>query len=348
MALFGKKKTAETTPQTNPQEDIQMVGDADAIHFDETDSEDNGPTIDFDAIAQDLNTREDDADMDSFLGKTGAQNADETFATAPDFSTSHGANNIDDELDFDANFDDGSPAPLATGAPIVTDENPFGSLPDIEPINENEAAALTSDAPPLTHTAPLLTSDMTAGGAPAVRRSAPLLPLLGAAGLLVALGVVGYLVFGGASRPETAAPVVASSPPLQAPATGIVPSTGVAPATGALVPGDAAMGNAATSLGATGRAVTGALSAPGAPSGAVNPGLAVDGVPIAPGAVVVTGTASTVPPALQRQLEALWKQGAAAKRARNFAGARAAWTKILQLRPNHPGIQEAIDKLPAA
>ena len=325
MALFGKKKTAETTPQTNPQEDIEMVGDD--VLFDETDGEDNGPTLDFDAIAQDLNAHEDDADMDSFLGKTGAQNAEQTFDTAPDFATSHNATSIDDELDFEATFDDGSPAPLTASAPIQTDENPFGGLPDIEPISENQAATLTADAPPLTHTAPILTSDMAAGGYAPARKSPSLLPLLGAAGLLAALGVVGWLVFGGASRPETTAPVIASSPPLQTPAIGVAPSTGAAPAT------------------------TGALSAPGAPSGAVNPGLAVDGVPIAPGAVVVTGgLAPTVPltPALQSQLKALWKQGAAAKRARNIAGARAAWTKMLQLRPNHPGVQSAIDKLPAA
>jgi hypothetical protein len=46
------------------------------------------------------------------------------------------------------------------------------------------------------------------------------------------------------------------------------------------------------------------------------------------------------------QLKTLWKQGANAKHRGDYAGARRAWTKILQLRPGHPGIQDAIDKLP--
>jgi hypothetical protein len=45
-------------------------------------------------------------------------------------------------------------------------------------------------------------------------------------------------------------------------------------------------------------------------------------------------------------LKSLWKQGADAKHRGDYDGARRAWTKILQLRPGHPGIQGAIDKLP--
>lgn len=51
-------------------------------------------------------------------------------------------------------------------------------------------------------------------------------------------------------------------------------------------------------------------------------------------------------PALKAQLKALWNQGAAAKHERNYGGARRAWQKMLQLRPGHPGVQEAIEKLP--
>lgn len=56
----------------------------------------------------------------------------------------------------------------------------------------------------------------------------------------------------------------------------------------------------------------------------------------------------TVPltPGLQSQLKALWKQGADAKHRKDYAGARKAWTQMLTLRPGHPGVQEAINKLP--
>ncbi len=56
--------------------------------------------------------------------------------------------------------------------------------------------------------------------------------------------------------------------------------------------------------------------------------------------------AAALTPALQAQLKVLWKRGADAKHERNYNGARAAWTKMLQLRPGHPGVREAIEKLP--
>jgi hypothetical protein len=44
-------------------------------------------------------------------------------------------------------------------------------------------------------------------------------------------------------------------------------------------------------------------------------------------------------------LKELWNQGAAAKARGDKAAARRAWSRILQLSPGHPGIQQAIDKL---
>jgi hypothetical protein len=57
------------------------------------------------------------------------------------------------------------------------------------------------------------------------------------------------------------------------------------------------------------------------------------------------GAVSSVPPAQFAQLKALWKQGARAKQSGDIAGARRAWEAMLKLRPGHPGVQEAIDKL---
>ena len=360
MALFGKKKKAEATaPQIDPATDIEMVGDLNHDDLDDSDGDrgDSAQTIDFDAIAQDLNAREDGADMDSFLGQGGAQNAPAApdFAGAPDFATGNANANIDDELDFDSTFDNGAfddgtlVAPAPPVASAATDENPFGADSfgdnsfddnsfgesiDIEPVAPEPA--LAGNAPPLTHTAPLLTSDVAAGGHASARRSLPLLPLLGAAGLLLALGAVGYWVFAPKADPVDEA----------APVTNVVATNAMAPGattTGAMTPG-------VTTPGAlTARAVP----APGASGNAVNQGIAVDGVPIAPGVVfapAALGAPSSMAPspAMMAQLKALWKKGAAAKQAKNYAGARAAWTQMQRLRPNNADVQSAIDKLPAS
>ena len=304
MALFGKKKQAEpTAPQPAPEDDIQVMS-GDASDFEDED-ENAGQTIDFDAIADELG--DDDGIID--LSKPGAAQTDD-FAPTANFASG----NADNDLDFDAVFDDGAPTDTIPIVTPATDANPFGDgavsapsgLPNIEPV---------SDAPPLTYTAPLLTSDAVATAGVPVARKSPLPMLLAAIGLLAALGAVGYFVFGNKPAPEEE-PVVATNPGLRA-------RNPVAP-----------------------------TSPSGGPANAVNPGIAVDGVPIAPGAVIQTGLVGprpTVPltPGLLKQLKDLWKKGAAAKNKGDIAGARAAWTKMLQLRPNHPGVQDAINKLPA-
>ena len=68
------------------------------------------------------------------------------------------------------------------------------------------------------------------------------------------------------------------------------------------------------------------------------------GLPVA-AAVPVVRPAGPISPALKARLKTLWQQGAAAKHRGDKAAARLAWQKILKLRPGHPGIQEAIDKL---
>ncbi len=359
MALFGKKKKAEpTAPQPTEADEIQVVGgDADEVDFDDADivEDGGGQVIDFDAIADELDDDGESAMGDPLGDATGNTMGDTTgaaaldlskptsaeadaFATDAAFESGNAGLEADDELDFDSVFDDGSPnAATAAGAmPAAvpdTDENPFGTSPggafgDAMPIGgapDGIAIEPAHETPPLTYTAPLLTSDAVAtSGVPATRKSLPLLPLLGAAGLLAGLGIVGYLAFG--AKPATEdEPIVAANPALQAPAA----ENGEAITPGAPVP----------ALGVT--------------ANAVNPGIAVDGVPIAPGPVVRTalvGPSPTVPltPALQNQLKILWKRGAIAKQSGDIAGARAAWQKMLQLRPNHPGVQGALAKLPAA
>jgi hypothetical protein len=62
------------------------------------------------------------------------------------------------------------------------------------------------------------------------------------------------------------------------------------------------------------------------------------------GTVVVQPVAPS--PDVMAQLKALWKQGAEAKKRGNIVGARKAWQEMLRVRPGHPGVQDAIDKLP--
>ena len=309
MALFGKKKKPEqAAPPAQTQDEISVAGD-DADDFD---ANDNGAqAIDFDAIADEL---DDDNGTSAF-----AATAATPFDDAPDSTTTFAptANlESDDELDFNTVFEDNSSA--TAPATTADADNPFdadldeASLRDLSvsgPIAIEPIAVEPTRNAPLTHTAPLLTSDAVAtAGVPSSRRSFPLPMLLGAIGLLIALGAVGYLVTRGKSGPETA-PIVATNPPLRA-----------------------------SQSGAT----------------LVNLAASVDGVPIAPGAVgaapALSGPKPTVllTPALLKQLKALWNQGAAAKKRGDIAGARAAWTKMLQLRPNHPLVQSAIDKLPPA
>lgn len=62
-------------------------------------------------------------------------------------------------------------------------------------------------------------------------------------------------------------------------------------------------------------------------------------------AVPVVQPAAALAPALKSQLKTLWQQGAAAKHRGDKAAAKRAWQKMLELRPGHPGVQSAIDKL---
>jgi len=60
-----------------------------------------------------------------------------------------------------------------------------------------------------------------------------------------------------------------------------------------------------------------------------------------------TGSSKTAPAnSTQAAMNRLWESGAAAKHRGDYAAARKDWQRILELDPGHPGIQEAINKLP--
>ena len=317
MALFGKKKKAEPMAAAVEEQDEILVVGGDADEFGMDDENDGGQAIDFDAIADELGDDNGESMIGAPLNGTTATVATPTgdFGSTADFSSGDAALNTDDDLDFDAVFNDGTPSTPAANAPFAdapfANDNPFGvEAAGTLPAGGGIAIEPENATPPMTYTAPLLTSDAVATtGVPATRKSLPLPMILGALGLLLALGAVSYLVTQGGSTPDPE-PVIATNPPRRAGAGG-------------------------TDL--------------------VNLGTVVDGVPIAPGAnsgiaPALVGPKPTVPltPELKRQLKVLWNRGAAAKQRGDIAGARAAWMEMLRRRPNHPLVQSAIDKLPAA
>lgn len=92
-----------------------------------------------------------------------------------------------------------------------------------------------------------------------------------------------------------------------------------------------------------------ALPKPSLPKPTPTPGIPVgltgqEGKGLEPGNTVLA--VQPISPALQAELRQLWQQGAQAKWRGDYAGARRAWTRMLQLRPGHPGVQSAINKLP--
>ncbi|MDF2441533.1 MAG: hypothetical protein JWN98_2517 [Abditibacteriota bacterium] len=154
--------------------------------------------------------------------------------------------------------------------------------------------------------------------------------------------------------PSMSAPPTSDAAPVNTPVRVAIPVTRSAPSVVKRVKaGDAGI--------VTSRAVAPALKpeAPGKPArmvpvrGVPTPVRAPDGIAGSPGRHALRGSvvvARPVPsgrlsPQLQAQLKTLWERGARAKQNGDTAGARRAWQQILKLRPGHPGIQEAIDKL---
>jgi hypothetical protein len=242
------------------------------------------------------------------------------------------------------------------------------------PASDDLLADFMADTPEAGSATPALDTPLPAtdDAAPALSAGRPKIsPILLAGGLvflIVAIAVGVWLAFFNAPAEDTSTPAtvpIARRPPrptrpsVPPPATKVIdtkakpaakptpkakaaPVTHVAPGKAGIVP----------------KAAKAPAVAPKKPSQAprVEP---VKGVPTPvvppPGMAGVPGKGSTqttsvqvVRPnvALSQQLKALWKQGAAAKHRGDTAGARRAWTKILQLHPGHPGIQDAINKLP--
>lgn len=312
MALFGKKKrgaqteeapaTTEVTDENARDDAADEASDFDAISRD-LDATNDGPSPFDELLANPAQDTEPDETFDMEADDQAAPGALDSFSTA-DFTAPSAQTATDADVDFSSNFDGGASNAEVTAEPPVAADGI-----DIEPVAPvaEPVGAPAGTGGSLLNTAPILTTDIQPGsGGAAPKRGLPLAPLLGAGALLLALAGAGWWQFGRAPEPEEA-PIVASAPPLQAPAED---------ESAAVVE---AAGNTA------------------------NPGIAPAGAPPAQTKVV---PAVDLTPQVKKRLQELWKQGADAKHRGDIAGARAAWEEMLRVRPGHPLVQEAIDKLP--
>jgi hypothetical protein len=330
MALgFGRKKPApeaQDAPVPNTVQPSAPPASA-AAPSATPETEDDLNNFDLDAFATELESGTSTVQKSPF---------DEMF-TAPAAATPTETGGSGSAYDFPDLEAPRAAAPASVGKPAPLDLNAVFA-------EEQRDAIATGKIPPPN--IPLSTNLAEVASEPnglfepqaAPKKKLPLVPILGA---LVALGLAGgaasYFTQGGSQdeeitapppirrRPEAAPPRPATAP--AKPAAPAVPVKSAAPA----APVKAAKPAPATSTTAkTGTAATVAKTTTGTK------------------AATTTASAASAPltPALQSQLKALWKKGAAAKHRGDFAGARAAWESALKLRPGHPGFAESIAKLP--
>lgn len=270
-------------------------------------------TFDFDAITRDLDAQNGPSSFDALLSQpvspANAQNA------APPTSAF-------DTLDNDPLGLSASPNPPVNSAvPVASPDSVLNA-----PLSPATATPTTGVAPtgnaPAPDVAPL-------SPAPKAKKSLPLIPVLGVLGLVaVAIGAQMFMVNSAPPTPDPAA-----SPPGGRPVGESAPT--VSPA------------NTATNSAASSSSVS---SAPPRSPGIAPPGVVPSRAPDVAIRVPVVQKAPSatagLDPGLAQRLKAYWKQGADAKRRGDYAAARQAWQAALQLRPQHPGFQDAIDKLP--
>jgi hypothetical protein len=264
----------------------------------------------------------------------------------------------------------------APAHPAATDsDDPLADLLADMPAPDSAATvpgASASTPPAATAAAPMEEASI-AGAAPRRPGASPILLAGGLVFLIVAVAVGAWLAFFSAPVEDTSTPVapVAQRPPRPVappPATKVIetrpkvvgakplPKTKVVPPrtpVTRVAPGKAGIAPKAATPPAIAPRKPGQAPRVEPVKGVPTPVVPPPGMAGLPGkgstattTVQIVRPASAASPALARQLKALWNQGAAAKHRGDYAGARRAWTKMLQLHPGHAGVQDAINKLP--
>ena len=321
MALFGKKKGADAAP--------------DALEAQPSNISPGAGAFDFDSIARDLEAPNGGASsFDDLLSQPAtAQNG----AMPNDAITPDNEEAPDNGSAFDFPEDNSDPLGFPNQSPpasrpipinveqVAPETDPFGLLADGTPVlgvspNQPQAAA------PVVSPNSGLAGDEPYEPYQPVAKKSPLVPILAG---LVALALVGAGTFSFFKSQNAGEEVMDTQTPI----------TSMRPAEpGVSIPARPVPTTTMRTTMADPVAVANSIKS-------ANPGIGANSGPVTPPKIV---TAATVPltPAMKVQLKKLWDLGAAAKKRRDYASARAVWTQALQLRPNHPGFQESIDKLP--
>ncbi|BCM91120.1 hypothetical protein IAD21_02984 [Abditibacteriota bacterium] len=322
MGLFNRNKGDASAPST-PE-----AGTAPA---------DTG-TFDFDAISRDLDAQNGASSFDSLLAAP--------VNTAQQVPT--------EESSFD--FPENDPLGLGTppiNAPTPTTRGPMPSAASPEAVIN---APINPAMSPITGVAPLETApdapSLAPTATPRAKKALPLVPLLGALGLLAVVGGGAMFLLNSNQEPETTTPAVSTSTISQTP-SGTAATVAASPAPGASVatgaPSVPAVSNAPGAPLAGLRSASPGIAPPPAPKQTIQSPNGSSNVSVTVGNSPTTGSpaaTSGLDPALAAKLKALWQAGATAKHQNDYKAARAAWSEALRLRPGHPGFQESINKLP--
>ena len=320
MALFGKNKG-----------DTSSSGAAS--------DNSNVDAFDFDSIARDLHAHNGGASaFDNLLAQPVSGDSAHDDVTISESAPAIPSTNDGSAFDFPAEDDE-----LDADAADEADELGFSQTPaprsihsNVTQVNsENDPFGLLADGTPVLGASdevprPLAPRDdeMPASSA----KNLPLVPLAGGLLSLLLLGAGAYSLLKDQNSPATPATPIVQVRATPAPDQSMANSPAM-PATAAPRAADknpvvaknpVVMATQARPLVKT-RALEGANS----------------GIAARPAAAQAPLT-----PAIKASLKTLWNTGAAAKKRGDYAAARLAWQQALKVRPNHPGFQESIDKLP--
>lgn len=336
MALFNRKKADAPAP-TNPSVGISPKATTPAV---------NSDAFDFDAISRDLDAQNGASSFDSLLAGP-ATPAQTNVTTTTTTTTEPSAFDFPETDAPGLSAPPTSPRPLivppTTSVPVVSSPDTFINAPISPP-----ASPLAGVAP--VDTAPLNTPPPTQAPASVTRlkgkKKTPLIPILGALGLLAVAGGIGtFLLNSNKGTTDSEAPVIPLRPRIARPAPPVDASAPASPAT-AEVP-TTGLRSASPGIAPPALPKTPIESAP--PQTAATAPVRVAQNPATPPQNAAPGAlkgATGMDANVAGQLKVLWKKGADAKHRKDFAGARQAWQEALRLSPNHPGFQDSINKLP--
>lgn len=321
MALFGKKKSAESAPDSPAPQPTNLAPDEGAFDFDsiarDLDAQNGGVSPFDDLLAQPVAPQT----PNNPVGETENSNG-----SAFDFPE-----DASDPLGFNS-----APRPIpSTVEQVAPETDPFGLLADGTPvlgISPNQPKPVASTSLPTG-----LAGDEPFEPYEPVRKKSPLIPILAGLVVLALVGAGTFSFFRSQNAGDEGALDVET--PITNLKTDAAPTQTIDEAPAPPVSENPRPGPPK----APPKLIK--PKAPAPPPRSANPGIGTN-----PGAKVnapkiAMATNPPLTPELKAQLREMWKLGAEAKKRGDSAAAAKAWRQALRLRPGHPGFQESIDKL---